>query len=533
MLVARPHRWLCIVGLLLLVGCSGGPAAPPAQTSTTTPSSNPSTILTSSENLFEVDAGDITAAEFDVPKDSTEPQPSPPLDPNLILASVEESAQIIAADLLRILAAVPSLQVLDLNKYRGNLDAGNSCLEDRALELRVRLQKVLTDRRAAGSAPACNQYVSAVLDQVGVKLELVGGNPPDVNNMMRQIERSTSRDPDATVDWQELDADKAQLTANTGDIVLGIKPDFEGEKRYLECVKNKQKECKRPHGHVVIIYPSETMWKKRPKSPTKDLKDVFLPYIAQEQLGGTKNTVGLRLSDAFSQDAFGDVRFFFPKKQRVIIVNESGPYFRKGNCACKVPGLAALQNSCPAPNPAPSDSPSQTPTSASPSAPVPTAVPTASPTPSPSDSPTPSPTASANPSPSSSPASSVVLSTNTLTMIGPICFESPCKVSGTITLTANVPWKTTSRCFDTIAEFDRGNFSACPNSGGPGETTIEISNFVFGESTPLDATGLLTRSNSLYFYDNTSPNNPVYKTGVTATIELSRCCSPGQPTQQP
>ena len=72
----------------------------------------------------------------------------------------------------------------------------------------------------------------------------------------------------------------------------------------------------------------------------------------------------------------------------------------------------------------------------------------------------------------------------------PLCMKSPCKASTKVTISSNVPWhvdfatgSATTRCYDTVAEFSR-YWSICPTSGGAGDTEVEISTMVYGESTP-------------------------------------------------
>lgn len=82
------------------------------------------------------------------------------------------------------------------------------------------------------------------------------------------------------------------------------------------------------------------------------------------------------------------------------------------------------------------------------------------------------------------------LSTDYLIVEGAICFTEPCEVSGTIIITSDVSWYIeyvtgygTTSCFDTVEEFSR-YWSVCPNSGGPGVTTVTLSTMMYGESTP-------------------------------------------------
>jgi hypothetical protein len=82
------------------------------------------------------------------------------------------------------------------------------------------------------------------------------------------------------------------------------------------------------------------------------------------------------------------------------------------------------------------------------------------------------------------------VSPNYLIVQGKICFTESCEVSSTVVVTSKVSWYIdyvtgfgTSNCFDTVAEFSR-YWSVCPNSGGPGTTTVTISTMMYGEATP-------------------------------------------------
>ncbi|MCX6665642.1 MAG: hypothetical protein NT038_06240 [Euryarchaeota archaeon] len=102
----------------------------------------------------------------------------------------------------------------------------------------------------------------------------------------------------------------------------------------------------------------------------------------------------------------------------------------------------------------------------------------------------------------------ITVNPDSLIVQGRICFNDPCEVSATVVVSSTVSWNIdyatgsgTGRCFDTVAEFSR-YWSVCPNSGGPGETTVTISTMMYGESTPsYYEEPILDRGSTIRFQD--------------------------------
>jgi hypothetical protein len=82
------------------------------------------------------------------------------------------------------------------------------------------------------------------------------------------------------------------------------------------------------------------------------------------------------------------------------------------------------------------------------------------------------------------------VSPNDVLVKGEICFDGPCEVPTTVTVSSPVLWHIlfftgsgTNRCYDTVEEFFRYR-SVCPSEGGAGETLVTLSTMMYGEATP-------------------------------------------------
>ncbi|MFH1222215.1 MAG: hypothetical protein V1492_03970 [Candidatus Micrarchaeota archaeon] len=105
----------------------------------------------------------------------------------------------------------------------------------------------------------------------------------------------------------------------------------------------------------------------------------------------------------------------------------------------------------------------------------------------------------------------------------PICFNAPCKATTKVVVSSTVPWhismgtgSATDRCYDTVAEFSR-YWSMCPPSGPAGDTEVEFSTMVYGESTPDYMEELLRDRGSTWKI--ASPDEDV-KTELKIVLEL-------------
>jgi len=110
-----------------------------------------------------------------------------------------------------------------------------------------------------------------------------------------------------------------------------------------------------------------------------------------------------------------------------------------------------------------------------------------------------------------------------LTMRAPICMNAPCKLSATVTVTSPTPWTTSQGCYDPVAQFSR-DISVCPGSGGAGQTVVVLSTMVYGESTPLYYTYLLTRYRYVRFLGFTITGVYTSAYDLDVVVELPYCC---------
>lgn len=103
-------------------------------------------------------------------------------------------------------------------------------------------------------------------------------------------------------------------------------------------------------------------------------------------------------------------------------------------------------------------------------------------------------------------------------MTAPVCFNAPCTISTTVTVTSTTGWDVLVSSFP---EAFTPSFS--PRSAGPGTTLVTISYRSYGVSSPC--TGSLLTDGGFMRFTNVLRTNPPYTTiEVPVTVTLSRFC---------
>ena len=120
---------------------------------------------------------------------------------------------------------------------------------------------------------------------------------------------------------------------------------------------------------------------------------------------------------------------------------------------------------------------------------------------------------------------SITVEPDNILVKAPICFNKPCTVSTKVLVTSDVPWKISFNdgsaartCYDTVAEFSR-YWSICPPSGPAGQTEVELSTMVFGESTPDDMEPIIDRGSLWRIASVDNPDD--YYTELRVALQLS------------